>query len=148
MSAADFKIQILIQRGNFKEAQSLIRARLTEEPDDPDLHLMLAQSLFHLDRPKEAEVSARKAIGLDPESGLSHEVLAQILIGSSNPKGAEEAVREAMSLDGDSASLRAILARIASAQGKYQKCLEHAEIRIGNRSRQRCLSVLSWYRVK
>ncbi len=127
MSAADFKIHILIQRGNFKEAQSLIRARLAEEPNDPDLHLMLAQALFHLDRPKEAEISARKAIGLDPESGHSHEVLAQILVGSSNSKGAEEAVREAMSLDGDSASLRAILARIASDRGKYQKCLEHAQ---------------------
>ncbi len=127
MSGADFKIQILIQRGNFKEAQSLIRARLAEEPSDPDLHLMLAQALLHLDRPKEAEVSAKTAIGLDPESGHSHEVLAQILIGSSNPKGAEEAVREAMSLDGDSASLRAILARIASDKGKHQKCLEHAQ---------------------
>lgn len=127
MSAADFKIHILIQRGNFKEAQSLIRTRLAEEPNDPDLHLMLAQALFHLDRPKEAEVSARTAIGLDPESGHSHEVLAQILVGSSNPKGAEEAVREAMSIDGDSASLRAILARIASDRGKHQICLEHAK---------------------
>ncbi len=127
MSAADFKIRILIQRGNFKEAQSLIRARLAEEPNDPDLHLMLAQALLHLDRPKEAEASARTAIGLDPESGYPHEVLAQILIGSSNLKGAEEAVKEAMSLDGDSDNLRAILARIASDQGKYERCLEHAQ---------------------
>lgn len=127
MSAEDFKIQILIQRGNYKEAHSMIRARLAQEPNDTDLHLMLAQALFHLDRPKEAEASARTAIGLDPESGYSHEVLAQILAASSNPKGAEEAVREAMSLDGDSASLRAILARIASDRGKYEKCLEHAQ---------------------
>jgi tetratricopeptide (TPR) repeat protein len=127
MSAEDFKIQILIQRGNYKEAQSMIRARLAQEPNDTDLHLMLAQALFHLDRPKEAEASARTAIGLDPESGYSHEVLAQILAASSNSKGAEEAVREAMSLDGDSASLRAILARIASDRGKYEKCLEHAQ---------------------
>lgn len=126
MSAEDFKIHILIQRGKYEEAQSLIRARLAEEPNDADLHLCLAHALFHLDRPKEAEASARTAIGLEPDSGNAYEVLAQILAASSNPKGAEEAVREAMSLDGDSASLRAILARIASDRGKYQKCLEHA----------------------
>lgn len=120
-----------MERGNFKEAQSLIRGRLAQEPNDPDLHLMLAEALLHLDRPKEAEASARSAIGLDPESGYSHEVLAQILVRSSNPKGAEEAVREAMSLDGDSASLRAILARIASDRGKYQECLEQAQLGLG-----------------
>lgn len=127
MSAEDFKIHILIQRGNFKEAQSMIRARLAQEPNDPDLHLMLAEALFHLGRPKEAEASARKAIGLNPEAGYSHEVLAQILAASSNPKGAEEAVRDAMSIDGDSASLRAILSRIASDRRKFQQCLEHAQ---------------------
>jgi predicted Zn-dependent protease len=64
MSSEDFKIRILIQRGKFKEAEAMIRTRLAEEPNAPDLHLMLAQALFHLDRPKEAE---RTAIGLDRE---------------------------------------------------------------------------------
>lgn len=127
MSSADFKIQLLLQRGNYKEALALVRARLAEEPNDPDLHLTLAQILFHLDRPKEAEASARTAIGLDPESGYPYEMLAQILVRSSDPKGAEEAVRQANALDGDCASCRAILARIASDQGKFERCLEHAQ---------------------
>jgi tetratricopeptide (TPR) repeat protein len=127
MSALDFKIQFLIQRGKYKEAQALIRTRLAEHPSDPDLHLLLAQVLFHLGRPKEAEASARSAIGLDPESGFPYELLAQILVGSSDWKGAEEAVRQANALDGDCASRRAILARIALDQGKFERCLEHAQ---------------------
>lgn len=127
MSVADFKIQILIQHGKYKEAQALLGIRLTEEPNDPDLHLMLAQVLSHLGRSKEAAASARTAISLDPESGFPFEVLAQILIGSSDLKGAEDAINQANALDGDCASRRAILARIASDRGKYKLCLEHAQ---------------------
>jgi len=127
MSSDGFKIRILIQRGKFKDAEAMTRTRLAEEPNSPDLHLLLAQVLFHLERPKEAESAARTAIGLDPGSGYPHETLAQILLGMSDLKGAEEAVRQANSLDGDCASRRGILARIASERGKYQLCLEHAQ---------------------
>lgn len=127
MSSEFFKIRLLIQRGKFKEAEAMIRTRLAEEPNDSDLHLMLAQTLFHLERPKEAESAARTAIGLDPESGYPHEALAQILLGMSDLKGAEEAVGQANVLDGDCASRRAILARIAAERGKDQQCLDHAQ---------------------
>ncbi|MCU0750205.1 MAG: tetratricopeptide repeat protein [Akkermansiaceae bacterium] len=127
MSAEVYKIRILLERGKYKEAEALIRPGLAAEPNDADLHLLLARSLFHQDKPKEAEASARAAIGLIPDEGYPYQALAQVLLGSSNLKGAEEAVRQATALDGDSPNCRGLLARIAAERDKFEVCLEHAK---------------------
>jgi tetratricopeptide (TPR) repeat protein len=127
MSADLRKIQLLISRGRFKEAENMIREQLAKEPDEVDLHIGLSHVQRLQDRPKEAEESARRAIGLDPESGYPHELLAQALIDSSRWTEAEEALRQAMALDGEDPDCQGLLAKIYHERDKPAEALAHAE---------------------
>ena len=127
MSADISKIQILIARGRFKEAEAMLRDALAREPDDADLHIGLSHTLRMLERPKEAEEAARRAIGLDADSGYPHEVLAHALIDSSKWSEAEAAIEQANVLDGEDADRRGLLAKISMERGKNAESLAHAE---------------------
>ena len=121
------RIHLLIDRGRFKEAESLVLESLAKWPDHSTLHLLHCRVLCDLERPKDAAEAARRAIGLDPHSGVPHELLARALLESGKLNEAEAAIKEAQSLDGDDADRRAMLARIYSDRSKHAKALEHAE---------------------
>ena len=69
---------LLMGSNRFDRSEQEIRKHLSENPDDPRAHTMLAMCLFDLSCHDEAIDSAKKAIELVPENPYPYWILACI----------------------------------------------------------------------
>ena len=82
-------------RYRFDEAESLLRQRLADSPDDARVHYLLAIALLDdkqsQERTKEAEAHLRKSIAIQPNAPVARIRLARILLDKGTPDDAADA---------------------------------------------------------
>ncbi|WP_310481574.1 tetratricopeptide repeat protein [Chamaesiphon sp. VAR_48_metabat_403] len=90
---------LLMESNRLDRSEQEIRKHLSENPDDPRAHTMLAMCLFDLSRYDEAIESGKKAIELVPENPYPYWVLGCLYIRLQELNLAEEYLLEAIELD-------------------------------------------------
>jgi predicted Zn-dependent protease len=83
----------LYQRGEVKQALTMIDALIAQEPKNPFFHELKGQVLLENSRVAESLGPYRRAVELLPESSLLHTSLAHALIESNDQKVLDEALR-------------------------------------------------------
>lgn len=125
--AARSRALLLLRQGRADLAEPELRRALAFDPDDPDLHALLALALSDLDRASEALAEAERSVGLAPDVGVGHYARAVALLRLEKPKPAAEAAREALRLDANDVEARVTLAAALLRQQKREEALAVAE---------------------
>ena len=118
---------LLLEQGRYELAEQELRGHLTQHPDDPLAHSLLALCLSHRERHAEAEREARQAVGLAPDLGLVHYHLAIVLDRRDALEAAARASLEAIRLEPEDADFHARLAAIRVQQSRWAEALDAAE---------------------
>ena len=118
---------LLLQQGRADLAEPELRRALVDNPNDPDLHAVLALTLADLDRAAEALPEAERAIGLAPDVGIGHYARSVVLLRLDRAKDATEAAREALRLDPSDVEARVTLAAALLDLRKREEALAVAE---------------------
>ena len=127
MTSARQRAFLLLQQGRFDLAERELRRALTEDPNDPEAHALLALTLADLDRGAEALGEANAAVGMAPDLPLAHLARAQALLQLDRAADSEQAAREAIRLDPGNADAFAALSAALSARRQRQDALDAAE---------------------
>ena len=127
MTSARQRAFLLLQQGRFDLAERELRRALTEDPNDPEAHALLALTLADLDRGAEALGEANAAVGMAPDLPLAHLARAQALLQLDRAADSEQAAREAIRLDPGNADAFAALSAALSARRQRQEALDAAE---------------------
>ena len=127
MTSARQRAFLLLQQGRFDLAERELRRALTEDPNDPEAHALLALTLADLDRGAEALGEANAAVGMAPDLPLAHLARAQALLQLDRAADSEQAAREAIRLDPSDADAFAALSAALSARRQRQDALDAAE---------------------
>jgi tetratricopeptide (TPR) repeat protein len=101
------------------------REALAADPDNANVHALLAIALAHIEQPREAVDAARRAVALDPESSFAHYALGRALFDNDDAEGAERSAREALRLDPDAAGYT-LLAQTFLQRSRWQEALDAA----------------------
>lgn len=107
-------------------AQEFARA-LSDNPDDPRTHALLALTLSRLGRHTDAVAEAQAAVGLAPDYDFAHYVLGIALRDADKLAAAETAAQEACRLDPENADACALLATILARRGRWTEARDAAE---------------------
>ncbi len=97
------KARLLIEQSRYELAEEELRLVLTDDPEHPIAHSLLALSLVHQDRPKEAIQEIRTAIGLAPDVSSCYYAAAVVLKVLEHYDKALEMIQEAIRLEPDDA---------------------------------------------
>ena len=65
------------ERGNYPEAVEILKAEVSQNPQDPKIYLLLAKTYFQMRDHDKAIESAEKAVKLDPDNSEVHEWLGR-----------------------------------------------------------------------
>ena len=95
------RVQWLIERRRYADAEAALRRHLAANPTDADAHLFLAHALLLSDRPTEALPEARAAVAGAPGSSVTHRMLSAVLARAGDFGAAESPAREAVRLAPD-----------------------------------------------
>ena len=111
------------------QAAQLARERLAQEPNDPDAHLLLAQSLFDQGEVPDARQAAETAVGLAPDRAYAHFILGLAWLELSREclPDALACVREAIRLGPVQAQFYAIASSILYQQNQLAPALAAAD---------------------
>ncbi|WP_223648951.1 tetratricopeptide repeat protein [Hymenobacter psoromatis] len=111
------------------QAAQLARERLAQEPNDPDAHLLLAQSLFDQGEIPDARQAAETAVGLAPDRAYAHFILglAWLELSQQCLPDALACVREAIRLGPVQAQFYAIESSILYQQNQLVPALAAAD---------------------
>lgn len=120
------RIQFLIERKKYDEAQLSLAEAFTSNPDSPDLHALQAQIFFNQDQYKNALNSINNAIGMAPENDFLHFWKARILAELNQGKKALECMDEALRLDPQDADYYGFKALLLSNREKRKEAVEVA----------------------
>lgn len=104
---------LLFRQGRYDLARDEFARVLLEDPNDADVHAMLAMCFAAQDRWADAQREAEAAVGLEPDLAFAHYARATALSGRGRLVHAAEAIREAIRLDPhdpDAWALRAVIA--------------------------------------
>jgi len=93
------RIQLLIERKRFDDAQIRISEALAQFPDSGYLYALQASVYEQKDENDKALSVINTAIGLDPDADFLHYVKSRVLIKMKKPKEAMAAIDEALRLD-------------------------------------------------
>jgi tetratricopeptide (TPR) repeat protein len=118
---------ILMGSNRFDRSEQEIRKYLSDNPDDPRAHIMLAMSLFDLSRHDDAIEFAKKAIELAPENPYSYWVLGCMYIRLQQLDPAEEYLIEAIDLNPDCPDYYASLSELYWMRGRSEKIANEQE---------------------
>lgn len=106
----------LVESGQPVAAVDVLRAYLTENPDDPVAWRRLASALVKTTSLVEALVAVDRSIALAPRDGLSHRIRAVVLSGAGRPAEALLSAREAVRCAPRDAESNAILAMLLAGE--------------------------------
>lgn len=120
------KVSILIAQKRYKEAEPLLKALLSNNPEDVFLLAQLAQVYIEQDRYQEARLILDQAIGLSPDNAYLFYERARALLMLNLTEEAETAVKEAVRLEPDDADYRAYWAFIHTFTKDFEGALELA----------------------
>ena len=103
------------------DAERAARDALAASPDDPYLHLLLAEALRRQDKLDAATASARTAVGLAPEHPAAHATLGLIEYQRDDYYAALDHLHEALRNAPDSADLHDYTAMTLLAIGRSRQ---------------------------
>ena len=112
---------LLMGSNRFERSEQEIRKHLSENPDDPRAHTMLAMCLFDLSRHDEAIESGKKAIELVPENPYSYWVLGCLYMRLQQLDLAEKYLFEAIELDPEYPDFHASLSELYWMRGRSRE---------------------------
>ncbi len=121
------RARLLLHQSRPAEAEREALQAVTQMPDHPEAHAMLALARIEQDRRAEALEAARAAIALAPDVGYFHYVHALILHRSNDEKNARTAINEAIRIDPEDADSFALLAGIELGLRDWSAALAAAE---------------------
>lgn len=121
------RITLLIAQNRLRDAENEIRAALTDDIDDGQLHQMLASVLRRQGKTKQALEAASRAIELVPDSDVSHFELSAALLERKNLKAALKSADEAIRLDPEDATNFGLKSRILTEMSRNDEALKAAD---------------------
>ena len=111
----------LMGSNRFERSEQEIRKHLSENPEDPRAHTMLAICLFDLSRHDESIESGKKAIELVPENPYSYWVLGCLYMRLQQLDLAEKYLFEAIELDPEYPDFHASLSELYWMRGRSRE---------------------------
>ena len=127
MSDSLSRIQLLISQGRFDMAKGEIQRALAHDPQNGDLHALLAICLLQdKENLKEATESAKLAVAASPDEPFSHYVLSLVWDRRGQTEYALDSINEAIRLDPEEANYFALLAQCHLMKDRFQESLEAA----------------------
>ncbi|MCB9488346.1 MAG: tetratricopeptide repeat protein [Deltaproteobacteria bacterium] len=125
--------RLLLERGEFDEAEKAYRDALALEPENADAHISLGKVYMGMKKNGEAETEFNKALEIEPGNVDAHYYLATLL--SANPDRYGEAIDHAEKVvekEPDNADIRLLLARLYSYETRYAQAAEHLQYLVEN----------------
>lgn len=119
------RAQLLIQQQRFDLAERELRGLLVEDPDQAELHSLLAVCMLQEEsRWMEATEEAQIAVGLEPDSPFVHYMLGRVYLVRNRLTEARGAAAEAIGLDPYDADYFGLVAEIELNDRKWQAALD------------------------
>ncbi|MBK8231768.1 MAG: tetratricopeptide repeat protein [Candidatus Eisenbacteria bacterium] len=118
-----------IKQSEMKTAAELFRRAMELDPENAQIHQLLAKKLYRAGRPAEAIASLRRAIELDPQSADARVELGYYLGSQGATAEAEKVLREAIALAPENERAHSELGKLFDQTGRRQEAirsLEHA----------------------
>ena len=115
------------ESGNQTKAIELYRLALERNPQEPQIHLYLGNSLSSRDEADEAIDHYRQAVTFQPDSALANNALGQALAKRGQNDDAMARLREAVRLDPTLANARDGLARLLIQRGEFDEAVKQSE---------------------
>jgi len=126
MSVYISKAQLLIEQERYELAEKELIREISESPENPVAHALLALCLSNQKKYIQAVQEAHMAIGFAPDLSFCHYVLGVVLVDQGQLDKAEAAIREALALDSWHPEYYGLLASIKINQKKWQEALDFA----------------------
>jgi tetratricopeptide (TPR) repeat protein len=120
------RARVLIEQNRCDLAINEVTARLADDPDDPEGHILLAFCLNATNRP-EAWETARRAVELAPDDARAHFAVSLTETRRGNLNEAEAAVRRAIGLNSWNAGYFGQLAAIELVRHRWTDALRAAD---------------------
>lgn len=119
---------LLAQQGRRDLAEREYRMALSDDPNDPDTHALLALLLSgQEDRRADALEAARTAVGLAPDHPFPHYAEARVHLAAERWEAAERAIGEAILLDPYEADHFAVLSATHLGRRRWAPALQAAD---------------------
>ncbi|MGE3410185.1 MAG: tetratricopeptide repeat protein [Pirellulales bacterium] len=118
---------VLLEQSRHELAIQELRQELLQDPNNSQVHAILALCLSAREDHAAATQAAQAAIANGPDSSLAHHVHAKVLINRHRLPEAQAAIQEAIRLDPSDPDFQATRATIAFAQCNWQTALDAAE---------------------
>jgi tetratricopeptide (TPR) repeat protein len=110
---------LLLAGRRFDEAQAKARLVLEREPNNPDAHILMANSLAVLDNVEASITEMQKAIELAPDRPNTYLNLAYLQLSAQQAQAAEQSFRKAVELDPKAIGPRLALGNFYQQQQKW-----------------------------
>lgn len=117
----------LYEQSRFDMAVNELRLGLSEDPDDPMAHSLLALCLSAQEKFEEATREAQEAVHHAPDAAGPHSALARVYYDRNRTTEALAAIEESIRLDPEDEDSFALLGAIYFDQRRWQPALEAAE---------------------
>jgi tetratricopeptide (TPR) repeat protein len=118
---------MLMQVRRYDEAVAELRRALAAEPNEAELHALLAYCLLELDSLEEATSEAEAAVGLAPHFAFPFYVLARVWQERNHPDRAMTAIDEAIRINPEDADYHAFKAGLHYNASRWRDALSEAE---------------------
>ncbi len=119
--------RIWLDRGQPAKAEPELRRGIAEDPEDAEVHGLLATTLAQLERYDEALEFAQQCAGLDPEWAFGHYVTAVVQLARERPKLALRSIEGALELGPENVQTHCMHARILASMRHWEDALEAVE---------------------
>lgn len=121
-----YKVNILIQQKNFKEAEKYLKEMLSQDPNNTNMLTLLAEIYLQQDKYEAANIIVDQAIALSPESADLFSTKSRIAIQEDKIEEAERYNLQALRLDPYNSMHYAIAASIKLNNKSFDLALEMA----------------------
>ncbi len=120
--------RLMLERGEFEDAEAAYRDAIALEPDNVDAHIALGKVYIGMKKNGDAENEFQTALKYEPENVEAHFYMASVL--SMNPDRYEDAIPHAefvVNKEPENTDVRILLARLYSYETQYAKAAEHLQ---------------------
>jgi len=129
MSADEFPTRgyVLLNQGKYDLAVKEFSRYLAQNPNNAELHSLLAFCFIKLKKNKEAEHEAKASIGIDPTNHFAHYLMGTIFLEKSKKKEARLSLNEAIRLAPEEADYHLAIAHLDFKEQKYEQAWQIIE---------------------